>query len=103
MAERSIKLAVVIINYRTPDLVTQCLASLQEQLADVDARVIVVDNLSQDDSVAKLRDWLAAHDSRNIVGLIESGVNGGFSSGNNLGIRAVDADYYLLLNSDTIV
>jgi len=37
------------------------------------------------------------------VQLIASSVNGGFSAGNNIGIRGADADYYLLLNSDTIV
>ncbi|HEY3594838.1 MAG TPA: glycosyltransferase family 2 protein, partial [Polyangiaceae bacterium] len=29
--------------------------------------------------------------------------NGGFAAGNNVGIRAVEADAYLLLNSDTLV
>ena len=35
--------------------------------------------------------------------LLPSDVNGGFSAGNNLGIQAIDAENYLLLNSDTIV
>jgi GT2 family glycosyltransferase len=32
-----------------------------------------------------------------------AGRNGGFSAGNNAGIRASDAEFYLLLNSDTLV
>jgi hypothetical protein len=103
MAHRRIKLAVVIINYKTADLVMQCLESLLHQLVGLDAKVIVVDNLSQDGSVAKIQDWIATHDERNVVRLIEPGSNRGFSAGNNSGIRVVDSEYYLLLNSDTIV
>ena len=97
------KLAVVIINYRTAQLVIQCLESLLGQLAGISARVVVVDNLSQDDSVAAIKAWIAARDTARVVQIIESDTNGGFSAGNNIGISAVDADYYLLLNSDTIL
>jgi GT2 family glycosyltransferase len=103
IAGRSVKLAAVIVNYKTAKLVTQCLTSLMEELVAINARVIVVDNCSPDDSVSVLRDWIAGNDNRRLVHLIESKTNCGFSGGNNIGIRAVDADYYLLLNSDTIV
>jgi len=96
-------LAVVVINYKTADLVMQCLESLLPQLVGLDARVVVVDNCSQDNSVTRLRRWLASRPDHDLVGVIEATINGGFSAGNNTGMRAVDADYYLLLNSDTIV
>jgi GT2 family glycosyltransferase len=35
--------------------------------------------------------------------VLRSPINGGFAFGNNLGIRSIDADAYVLLNSDTIV
>jgi GT2 family glycosyltransferase len=60
--------------------------------------VIVVDNGSNDDSVARIR---AAHP--NIL-LFESKKNLGFASGNNIGIRyalAQGSDYVWLLNNDT--
>jgi GT2 family glycosyltransferase len=96
------KLAVIIINYNTPDLTIQCLESLLNQLG-ADRSAVVVDNCSQDDSVRILRNWIAAHRAENVLQLLVAEENGGFSAGNNIGIRAVDADYYLLLNSDTIV
>ncbi len=98
-----VQLAAVVINYKTPDLVMQCLSSLLSQLDSVTFRVVVVDNCSHDGCVPAIANWIAAHDGKNIVRLIESETNVGFSGGNNLGIRSVDADYYLLLNSDTIV
>ena len=98
-------LAVVIVNYRTPDLVQACLESLVPQLSALHAEAIVVDNASGDRSLEAIEDWLQecpASFSQKIR-LIASPVNGGFSAGNNLGIRQVEAKYYLLLNSDTIV
>jgi GT2 family glycosyltransferase len=61
--------------------------------------VVVVDNCSPDDSVARIKQ---AYPS---VRLIEAGANLGFSGGNNVGIRlALDegADFVWLLNNDTI-
>jgi GT2 family glycosyltransferase len=103
MPLRPNKLAVVIINYRTAELVTQCLESLLPELRGVNAHVIIVDNCSQDASVARIREWIFNHDQGSLVTLIEAKTNGGFSAGNNTGIRAANAELYLLLNSDTIL
>ena len=96
-------LSIVIVNYKTPNLVTDCLESLLPELEGVDARVIIVDNNSGDNSCDIIHAWLAERDPKNIVLLIQSSVNSGFSSGNNIGIKALRARYYLLLNSDTLV
>jgi hypothetical protein len=97
------KLAVVVINFRTPGLVISCLQSLMDQLSPSEHTVVVVDNNSNDGSVARLEEWIAANDDGGIVRLICSNDNRGFSGGNNIGIASSDAGYYLLLNSDTIV
>src|SRR5580700_624507 len=103
MPDPRIKLAVVIVNYKTADLVIQCLESLLTELVGIDAKIIVVDNRSQDGSIARLQDWIAVHNNRNIVQVIAAETNDGFAAGNNVGMCATDAEYYLLLNSDTIV
>jgi N-acetylglucosaminyl-diphospho-decaprenol L-rhamnosyltransferase len=95
------RLAVVILNYRTPDLVLDCLASLASEVGPDDA-VVVVDNRSADGSVRRIQAGIAARGLEQVT-LVESPVNGGFSAGNNYGIRAVAARAYLLLNSDTVV
>jgi len=97
------RLAVVIVNYRTPGLVIDALTSLQGEL-DPDRDVaVVVDNASRDDSVELITESIERRGWTSWVKLVKSTVNGGFSAGNNAGIREVDADFYLLLNSDAYV
>lgn len=96
-------LSVIIVNYRTPQLVIDCLASLLPELQGLDARVVVVDNHSLDNSPEVIREWLEANDTAHLVLLLESSLNAGFASGNNLGIKAINAQLYLLLNSDTLM
>ena len=43
--ENKVKLAVVIVNYKTPDMVIDCVQSLLPELREMDARVVIVDNL----------------------------------------------------------
>ena len=45
--------AIVILNYKTPDLVVDCLQSLEEQI-EPGVDVIVVDNASNDGSAEKI-------------------------------------------------
>lgn len=101
-------LLVIIVNYRTPKLTLDCLASLAPQIGGLpQAHVIVVDNASGDDSLRLLQKGLADNGWKNWVTLIPSSINLGFAGGNNLALdRLLDhpeARYVLLLNSDTIV
>lgn len=100
---------VVIVNYRTPRLVVDCLQSLQpEVLAHGGAAVLVVDNASGDDSVAVISAAIAAGGWASWASLLPSPTNGGFAAGNNLAIRAALAfskppDFFWMLNPDTTV
>ncbi|MCB1028475.1 MAG: glycosyltransferase family 2 protein [Microthrixaceae bacterium] len=87
---------VVIVNYNTADLLVDTLEDLQHRMPDgVDWSVYVADNLSSDDSVERVRSlWPDVH-------LIEMGENAGFCRGNNAAIREGDAEYVLLVNTDT--
>ncbi|MHC5025051.1 MAG: glycosyltransferase family 2 protein [Planctomycetota bacterium] len=102
---RGLRLAVVVVNFRTPDLTIQCLRSVAPEIpALVSCRVMVVDNDSGDDSVARLRAAIDSEGWGTWARVVESDRNRGFAGGNNLGIReAESADFVLLLNSDTIV
>jgi hypothetical protein len=99
-----LKLAVVLLNYRRADLVEQCLLSLAPELAGRTGwRVVVVDNASGDGSAERIGRLIRERDFSGWARLVVSPRNGGFSAGNNLGISAVEAEHYVLLNSDTIV
>jgi N-acetylglucosaminyl-diphospho-decaprenol L-rhamnosyltransferase len=97
------RLCVIIVNYRTPGLVLDALESLVSQLEPGQDQAVIVDNGSGDDSADRLEQAIAARGFARVCRVIRSPRNLGFSAGNNLGIRSVDASYYLLLNSDTIV
>jgi len=97
------QLAVVIINYKTPQMLIDCLKSLLPELDKLNAKVVVVDNLSLDNSVQLIQQWIDESTIGKLVELRVSPANSGFSGGNNMGISALEAKYYLLLNSDTLV
>jgi len=90
---------VVIINYKTPELVCQAVLSVIPQLSHND-KICIVDNFSNDDSVDYLAKFIEDYGFNSQVDLIFSPTNGGFSAGNNIGINLLEAKYYLLLNSD---
>jgi GT2 family glycosyltransferase len=100
---RKMRLAIVIINYRTPHFMRDCLASLNGQVDPKQDRVVIVDNASGDGSDDEIVRLINENVWNEWAQLVRSPVNGGFSAGNNKGIRQIVAEYYLLLNSDTIV
>jgi GT2 family glycosyltransferase len=52
------RLWVIIVNYRTPVLAVDCLASLAGEIADLPGgKVVVVDNDSGDGSAASIWEW----------------------------------------------
>jgi len=94
-----LNILVVIINYKTPELVSQAVLSVISQLGESD-KICVIDNNSEDNSISYLSNFIQKESLEDKVNLISSPVNGGFSAGNNLGINSEKARYYLLLNSD---
>lgn len=97
-----VRIAAIILNYRTPGLVADCLATAVGELRPGEDEILVVDNASGDDSVPRIRAEIERGGWPH-VRLVESSKNGGFAAGNNVGIRSVQARAYLLLNSDTLV
>lgn len=83
-------IAVSIVNYRTPDLTIECVASLSPaRTAFPDLRVIVVDGGSADDSVARIEAAVAERGWRDWVTVIPLAINGGFAFANNRAIAAL--------------
>lgn len=100
---------IVIVNYRTAGLTVDCLRSLAPQASDLGGgRVVVVDNASDDGSVEAIAKAIDAEGWETWAEVVAAGRNGGFSFGNNVGIRRAMAaeappEHVLLLNPDTLV
>ena len=88
--------SIIIVNYRTADLVIDCINSVFEKTNSVTYEVIVVDNASGDDSVYKLQSVFGE-----TIKVIPSPDNLGFGKGNNLGAEFASGKYLFLLNPDT--
>lgn len=99
-------LVVSIINFRTAQMTIDCVQSVLDDIGDLRAHVVIVENGSGDGSDVVLADWLTAARAENpdiAVSLVVSAENTGFSGGHNQGIRAMKARFYFVLNSDAVV
>ena len=87
------KVAIVILNWNGQKMLDQYLSSVLQYSQD-EATVYVADNASTDGSLALLREQYPE------VKLIVFDKNWGFAEGYNQALRQIEAEYYLLLNSD---
>jgi len=87
--------AVVILNYNTRRHLEQFLPSVVANSAG--ARIIVADNGSPDDSLEFLQTQYPA------VEILDLKQNWGFAEGYNRALQQVQADFYVILNSDVEV
>lgn len=88
--------AVVILNWNGKRFLKKFLPDLIQHTAHL-AEIIVADNASGDDSVPFMKENYPE------IRLIELQENTGFTGGYNNALNYIDADYYVLLNSDVQV
>ena len=89
--------AIVIVNYRTPELVEQCLASVHATRGELKLKTVIVDNASADGSVERL---CHAYPQATVIEMPD---NRGFAAGVNAGFRHSSAELVIVLNPDTEV
>lgn len=97
MAVVLVDLSIIIVNYKTPGLIIDCLESVYCQTKGVTFEVIIVDNQSEDDSRARVLGRFPA------VRWFDMGYNAGFARANNYGMAQARGRNVLLLNSDTLL
>jgi GT2 family glycosyltransferase len=92
-----IKLSIVIVHYKTPQLLNDCITSIVQSKKSSDYEIIIVDNNSEDSSeeVICLK--------YPFVKWVNMGYNSGFARANNMGVKQAEGNYILLLNSDTVI
>jgi len=90
-------ISIIIVSYNARRHLEDCLNSLTAVPPATPHEIVVVDNASTDGSASAVkRRWPQ-------IRVIEQPANVGFAAGNNVGIRATDGTFILLLNNDTIV
>jgi GT2 family glycosyltransferase len=88
-----LKTAVVILNWNGKNFLEKFLPGVIKH-SSTSAGIIIADNASSDDSLDYLRE---NHPGIRIISL---GKNHGFAGGYNLALKQIEAEYYVLLNSD---
>lgn len=91
------ELSIIIVNYKSAQLICDCVQSIYAQQSTLTFEIIVVDNNSQDDSKEKIFSLFPE------INWIQMDYNSGFARANNEGIRNSKGDIILLLNGDTII
>ena len=85
-------LSVVIVSFKSENVIYDCIKSIPNEL-----KIIVVDNAND----KKFRETI--ENEYNNVKCVLSSSNLGMGSGNNLGLKYVKTDYAIILNPDVIL
>ncbi len=99
-AEGNGMIGIVILNYNTPTEVEKCIKQIKKTVTS-QYRIYVVDNCSTDDSVAYIKENL-----KDDCVFVESDKNGGYSYGNNVGLKIAFQDgatALCVMNPDILV
>ena len=104
MLQNEPSLLIVILNWRTHAMTLRAVEAALIASEGLNAEITIVDNDSQDGSFEAMTMHVAGENWPN-VRVLQSGCNGGFGAGNNVGIRAglrdgARPDYVYILNSD---
>lgn len=90
-------LSIIIVNYRSAQLISDCLDSALAFSSAKNFEWLIVDNDSKDNSEQLLKSRFP------FIKWIQMGYNAGFARANNEGIKQSAGDTVLLLNPDTII
>ncbi|KUJ61675.1 glycosyl transferase family 2 [Flavobacteriaceae bacterium CRH] len=91
------QLSVIILSYNVRYFLEQCVLSVQEAIATLNAEIIVIDNNSTDDSCLMMEQQFPE------IKLIKNKENAGFPKGNNIAVAQAQGKYICILNPDTVV
>lgn len=100
------KVSIVLLNYLHWKDTIVCIESLYEHINYTNYEIIIIDNLSPNDSVEALTNYINQLPATNKPILEVNKANLGFANGNNLGISLAlssGADFVWLLNNDTVI
>ncbi len=83
--------SIIIVNYRTPELIVECIKTIVQFTTKVSYEVIVVDNASKANDEEFIKAQFPA------TRWLSMNYNAGFARANNAGMRIANGKYLLLL------
>ncbi|MDR1973933.1 MAG: glycosyltransferase family 2 protein [Bacteroidales bacterium] len=92
--DTNVKVATVILNWNGKHFLEKFLPVLLSCNTQERSEIIIADNASTDESVSFLKNNYPN------IRIIENSFNEGFAGGYNTALKQVEAEYYILLNSD---
>lgn len=92
-----ITVSIILVNYNGAQFLDSCLDSIEQFSEYSKHEVVIIDNLSTDNSLEIIKAKLPS------CKLICSQVNLGFSKANNLAVKHSHGEHLLFLNTDTIL
>ncbi len=95
--DQQVTVSIIILTWNSEQQIGACLASLDRGLSEFPSEVIVIDNGSQDQTCAVIREVLP--DAQ----LLCNPENRGVAPARNQGIRLAQGKYVLILDDDTVV
>jgi GT2 family glycosyltransferase len=92
-----VELSIIIINYRSIDLIRECLRSIYSSRPEITFEIIIVNN---EENYTGRNPFIPEFPE---LRWIDMQYNAGFARANNAGIRSAEGGVVLLLNPDTII
>ena len=91
------QLDIILVSFNTAEYTKRAIESVYAETTMTDFKIIMVDNDSKDHSVELISTEFPE------VEIIQTGANLGFAGGVNVGAKASNSEYILLLNPDTVI
>ena len=95
-------IGIVILNYNTANDTICCVESIVKTIIRHSYKIYIVDNKSTDNSYTELKKYYLHEDN---IKVMETDINGGYSYGNNIGIKEALSDLcecILISNPDVV-
>ncbi|MHA1385934.1 MAG: glycosyltransferase family 2 protein [Candidatus Helarchaeota archaeon] len=97
-------LSVILVTWNDTQDLINCLKKLEKQTFN-NFEVVIVENGSREENIKLLKDFLSGFQPENgfKLRIFYTGVDDGYTGGNNYGAQRAKGEYLLIINPDTIV
>ncbi len=95
--KKDARLTIAVLNYNGVEMLESYLPKMLYSASTVDYNVVVIDNNSDDNSVEFVKEWYPE------IEVVELSKNYGFAEGYNKGLKDVNTEFTVIINSDVLV